>query len=242
MQRLKHAAETAKIDLSLASTTRIDLPFIHYDGTTSYHLAETITRYDVEKMLEPWIRRTLAICEKALKTAFLSSLEIDAIVLVGGSTRIPLVQMLLRAYFGTNPIGGLRREDVVALGAAIQANIMAGNIGDHLLIDVTPLPLGIETLGGVSITAVPRSATIPTKSTIVVSTSEHEQETMTIRICQGEATLVDHNKLLGQFDIVDIPRKRRGEPQIEVVFDIDANGVLTSACGRCPKHVETDRR
>lgn len=226
LQRLKQAAEMAKIDLSSASTARIDLPFIHFDGTTSYHLEETITRYEVEGLLEPLVKRTIAICESALREANISSSEIDAIVLVGGSTRIPLVQKSLQSYFGKAPIGGLRREDVVALGAAIQASILSGEIRDQLLLDVTPSSLGIQSQGGAFATVVDRNTLVPTRRAVLITTSENDQRTMTIRICQGESAIAEHNKLLGQFDIVDIPPERSGDPRIELVFDIDVDGLL----------------
>ncbi|MBK6801191.1 MAG: molecular chaperone DnaK [Novosphingobium sp.] len=230
LQRLKEAAEKAKIELSSAQTTEINLPFItaRMEGgaTTPLHLVETITRADLEKMVMNLIERTKEPMRKALADAGLKAADIDDVVLVGGMTRMPKVREVVKDFFGKEPHTGVNPDEVVAMGAAIQAGVLQGDVKDVLLLDVTPLSLGIETLGGVFTRMIDRNTTIPTKKSQVFSTAEDNQQAVTIRVFQGEREMAADNKLLGQFDLVGIPAARRGVPQIEVTFDIDANGIV----------------
>ncbi|MFD1959500.1 molecular chaperone DnaK [Novosphingobium panipatense] len=230
LQRLKEAAEKAKIELSSTATTEVNLPFItaRMEGgaTTPLHLVETITRSDLEKMVADLIQRTLEPCRKALADAGVSAKDIDDVVLVGGMTRMPKVREVVKDFFGKDPHTGVNPDEVVAMGAAIQAGVLQGDVKDVLLLDVTPLSLGIETLGGIATKMIDRNTTIPTKKSQVYSTAEDNQQAVTIRVFQGEREMAQDNKLLGQFDLVGIPAARRGVPQIEVTFDIDANGIV----------------
>ncbi|MEW9855519.1 molecular chaperone DnaK [Novosphingobium sp. M1R2S20] len=230
LQRLKEAAEKAKIELSSTATTEINLPFItaRMEGgsTTPLHLVETVTRADLEKMVADLIQRTLEPCRKALADAGVSAKEIDDVVLVGGMTRMPRVREVVKEFFGKEPHTGVNPDEVVAMGAAIQAGVLQGDVKDVLLLDVTPLSLGIETLGGIMTKMIDRNTTIPTKKSQVYSTAEDNQQAVTIRVFQGEREMAQDNKMLGQFDLVGIPPARRGVPQIEVTFDIDANGIV----------------
>jgi len=230
LQRLKEAAEKAKIELSSAATTEINQPFItaRMEGgaTTPLHLVETISRADLEKMVEDLIERTIEPCKKALKDAGLDAKDIADVVLVGGMTRMPRVREKVKEFFGREPHTGVNPDEVVAMGAAIQAGVLQGDVKDVLLLDVTPLSLGIETLGGVFTRMIDRNTTIPTKKSQVFSTAEDNQNAVTIRVFQGEREMASDNKILGQFDLVGIPPAPRGVPQIEVTFDIDANGIV----------------
>jgi molecular chaperone DnaK len=230
LQRLKEAAEKAKIELSSAQTTEVNLPFItaRMEGgsTTPLHLVETITRSDLEKMVAPLIERTKEPMKKALADAGLKASDIDEVVLVGGMTRMPRVREFVKEFFGKDPHTGVNPDEVVAMGAAIQAGVLQGDVKDVLLLDVTPLSLGIETLGGIMTRMIDRNTTIPTKKTQTYSTAEDNQNAVTIRVFQGEREMAADNKLLGQFDLVGIPPAPRGVPQIEVTFDIDANGIV----------------
>ncbi|MBA2772175.1 MAG: molecular chaperone DnaK [Sphingomonas sp.] len=230
LQRLKEAAEKAKIELSSASTTEINQPFItaRMEGgaTTPLHLVETITRADLEKLVGDLIERTLEPCRKALKDAGLAAKDIAEVVLVGGMTRMPRVRQVVEDFFGKEPHTGVNPDEVVAMGAAIQAGVLQGDVKDVLLLDVTPLSLGIETLGGVFTRMIDRNTTIPTKRSQVFSTADDNQSAVTIRVFQGEREMAADNKMLGQFDLVGIPSAPRGVPQIEVTFDIDANGIV----------------
>jgi molecular chaperone DnaK len=230
LQRLKEAAEKAKIELSSAATTEINQPFItaRMEGgtTTPLHLVETLTRADLEKLVEDLIERTIEPCKKALKDAGLEAKDIADVVLVGGMTRMPRVRERVKEFFGREPHTGVNPDEVVAMGAAIQAGVLQGDVKDVLLLDVTPLSLGIETLGGVFTRMIDRNTTIPTKKSQVFSTAEDNQNAVTIRVFQGEREMAADNKVLGQFDLVGIPPAPRGVPQIEVTFDIDANGIV----------------
>ena len=230
LQRLKEAAEKAKIELSSAQTTEINLPFItaRMEGgsTTPLHLVENITRSDLEKLVSGLIQRTLEPCRKAIADAGLTAKDIDDVVLVGGMTRMPRVREIVKEFFGKDPHTGVNPDEVVAIGAAIQAGVLQGDVKDVLLLDVTPLSLGIETLGGIMTKMIDRNTTIPTKKSQVYSTAEDNQQAVTIRVFQGEREMAQDNKLLGKFDLVGIPSARRGVPQIEVTFDIDANGIV----------------
>ena len=230
LQRLKEAAEKAKIELSSASTTEINQPFItaRMEGgtTTPLHLVETLTRADLEKLCGDLIDRTIEPCKKALKDAGISAKDVADVVLVGGMTRMPRVREVVKEFFGKEPHTGVNPDEVVAMGAAIQAGVLQGDVKDVLLLDVTPLSLGIETLGGVFTRMIDRNTTIPTKRSQVFSTADDNQSAVTIRVFQGEREMAADNKLLGQFDLVGIPPAPRGVPQIEVTFDIDANGIV----------------
>jgi molecular chaperone DnaK len=230
LQRLKEAAEKAKIELSSAATTEINQPFItaRMEGgaTTPLHLVETISRADLEKLVAELINRTLEPCRKALKDAGLDASAIDEVVLVGGMTRMPRVREVVKDFFGKEPHTGVNPDEVVAIGAAVQAGVLQGDVKDVLLLDVTPLSLGIETLGGVFTRMIDRNTTIPTKKSQVFSTADDNQNAVTIRVFQGEREMAADNKVLGQFDLVGIPPAPRGVPQIEVTFDIDANGIV----------------
>ncbi len=227
LQRLKEAAEKAKIELSSAATTEVNLPFITADANGPKHLVKTITRADLEKLVEDLVKRTLEPCKKAIKDAGISASEIDEVVLVGGMTRMPRVRDVVKDFFGKEPHTGVNPDEVVAIGAAIQAGVLQGDVKDVLLLDVTPLALGIETLGGVFTRMIDRNTTIPTKKSQVYSTADDNQSAVTIRVFQGEREMAADNKLLGQFDLVGIPPAPRGVPQIEVTFDIDANGIVS---------------
>ncbi|MES2327089.1 MAG: molecular chaperone DnaK [Pseudomonadota bacterium] len=230
LQRLKEAAEKAKIELSSAATTEINQPFItaRMEGgtTTPLHLVETLSRADLEKLVDDLIERTIEPCRKALKDAGLEAKDIADVVLVGGMTRMPRVRERVKEFFGREPHTGVNPDEVVAMGAAIQAGVLQGDVKDVLLLDVTPLSLGIETLGGVFTRMIDRNTTIPTKKSQVFSTAEDNQNAVTIRVFQGEREMAADNKVLGQFDLVGIPPAPRGVPQIEVTFDIDANGIV----------------
>ena len=226
LQRLKEAAEKAKIELSSAQQTEINLPFITADASGPKHLTMKLTRAKLESLVDDLIMKTRGPCEQAIKDAGLKAAEIDEVVLVGGMIRMPKVQQVVKELFGKEPHKGVNPDEVVAVGAAIQGGVLKGEVKDVLLLDVTPLSLGIETLGGVFTRLIDRNTTIPTKKSQTFSTAEDAQSAVTIRVSQGEREMAADNKLLGQFDLVGIPPAPRGVPQIEVTFDIDANGIV----------------
>ncbi len=226
LQRLKEGAEKAKIELSSAASTEVNLPFITADQNGPKHLVKAITRSDLERLVEDLIQRTLEPCRKAMADAGVKAAQIDEVVLVGGMTRMPKVRQVVKEFFGKEPHSGVNPDEVVAMGAAIQAGVLQGDVKDVLLLDVTPLSLGIETLGGVFTRMIDRNTTIPTKKSQTYSTADDNQQAVTIRVFQGEREMAADNKMLGQFDLVGIPPAPRGVPQIEVTFDIDANGIV----------------
>ncbi|MCC6469741.1 MAG: molecular chaperone DnaK, partial [Alphaproteobacteria bacterium] len=226
LQRLKEAAEKAKIELSSAMQTEINLPFITADQTGPKHLVRKLSRAMLEQLVDKLIQRTIEPCRQALKDAGVTAGKIDEVVLVGGMTRMPKVIETVKQFFGRDPHQGVNPDEVVAVGAAIQGGVLKGDVKDVLLLDVTPLSLGIETLGGVFTRLIDRNTTIPTKKSNVFSTAEDNQTAVTIRVFQGEREMAADNKLLGQFDLVGIPPAPRGVPQVEVTFDIDANGIV----------------
>ncbi len=226
LQRLKESAEKAKIELSSTTQTEINLPFITADASGPKHLTMKLTRAKFEALVDDLIQKTMQPCKQALKDAGISAAQINEVVLVGGMTRMPKVQEVVKQLFGKEPHKGVNPDEVVAVGAAIQAGVLQGDVKDVLLLDVTPLSLGIETLGGVFTRIIDRNTTIPTKKSQVFSTAEDNQNAVTIRVFQGEREMAADNKMLGQFDLVGIPPAPRGVPQIEVTFDIDANGIV----------------
>ena len=226
LQRLKEGAEKAKVELSSTMQTEVNLPFITADQSGPKHLNIKLTRAKLEALVEKLIERTIGPCKAALKDAGISAGEIDEVILVGGMTRMPKVQEIVQEFFGREPHKGVNPDEVVALGAAIQGGVLQGDVKDVLLLDVTPLSLGIETLGGVYTRLIDRNTTIPTRKSQVFSTAEDNQSAVTIRVYQGEREMAADNKLLGQFDLVGIPPAPRGMPQVEVTFDIDANGIV----------------
>ncbi|MCX5815984.1 MAG: molecular chaperone DnaK [Proteobacteria bacterium] len=226
LQRLREAGERAKIELSTAIETEINLPFITADSAGPKHLNMKLRRAELEQLADDIIQKTIGPCKRALEDAKLSKDKIDEVVLVGGSTRIPKVQEIVKSFFGREPHRGVNPDEVVALGAAVQAGVLAGEVKDVLLLDVTPLSLGIETLGGVMTKVIERNTTIPTKKSQIFTTAEDSQTTVEIHILQGERELARDNRTLGRFQLVGLPAAPRGIPQIEVTFDIDANGIL----------------
>jgi molecular chaperone DnaK len=227
VQRLKDAAEKAKIELSTAQSTEINLPFLTADASGPKHLQKSLSRAEFERMIEPIVERTLGPCRSAMKDAGVSMSEIDEVILVGGSTRIPLVQKKVEALFGKSANRSVNPDEVVAMGAAIQAGVLAGDVTDMLLLDVTPLSLGIETLGGVMTILVPRNTTIPHSKHEIFSTAADNQTAVDVHVYQGERQMAQDNRLIGNFRLDGIPPAPRGMPQIEVTFDVDANGILS---------------
>ncbi|HEX9284060.1 MAG TPA: molecular chaperone DnaK, partial [Nitrospirales bacterium] len=226
LQRLKEAAERAKIELSSSPETEINLPFITADASGPKHMVIKLTRAKLEQLVDDLIQRTVEPCKKALADAGVSAKEVDEIVLVGGMTRMPKVIQLVRDFFGKEPHKGVNPDEVVAIGAGIQGGVLKGEVKDVLLLDVTPLTLGIETLGGVFTRLIERNTTIPTKKSQIFSTAADGQTAVTINVLQGEREMASDNKSVGHFDLVGLPPAPRGVPQIEVAFDIDANGII----------------
>jgi molecular chaperone DnaK len=226
LQRLKEAAEKAKIELSSVMETEINLPFITADATGPKHLTTKLTRAKLEALVEPLVQRTMAPLKQALADAALKPSDVDEVVLVGGSTRMPRVQQVVKEYFGKEPHKGVNPDEVVAIGAAVQGGVLSGEVKDVLLLDVTPLSLGIETLGGVSTVLIPRNTTIPAKKSEIFSTATDNQTSVEVHVLQGERSLARDNRTLGRFHLTGLPPAPRGLPQIEVAFDIDANGIV----------------
>ena len=228
LQRLKDAAERAKIELSTAQETEINLPFITADASGPKHLVRKLTRAKLESLVDDLLQKSIGPCKQALKDAGIDASKIDEVVLVGGQTRMPKIQQLVKELFGKEPNKGVNPDEVVAIGAAVQAGVLAGEVKDLLLLDVTPLTLSIETMGGVATGMIQRNTTIPTKKTETFSTAADNQTEVEVHVLQGERPMAAQNRTLGKFKLSGIPTAPRGVPQIEVTFDIDANGILTS--------------